>query len=458
MKNCTVEDFEVDAQKGAAFVCGFAAILQKNSDYTFRNLDVKGFRAVVCDSDNDCGVAGFVGQTQRGWETPSIADCDVTGLDITVSGTVDAAGFIAWPGAHTTVSSCTTQGAIDASGVTSADCPTGGFFANLGWNCDLGNKGHSITGCTAAVDIVGGVASAGGFVGSASNSYNRSMFAEFTNCVALGGVTSKSGIAGGFAGDADRGVYTNCSAAGDVTGSTAGGFIGEVKDITPSYDSRYPAGTRDYDANRVKLESCEAKGVVCGSLYAGGLIGNVEEKNSPDALGSTGKLIVLDSMASSTVVGFEGAKVDGILNNWSSRKIDSVETVKNDNAASKIAIVVPEGGSLITNADGTVTVPAGSKVTYPDGTTTTLADETTFKDGEVYVPETPDSPLPPAGDDGADGIDGDGVSDVKPVAKADADTKSLAKTGDSTAIVFAGLGIVALAAAGACAVARRRAE
>lgn len=72
------------------------------------------------------------------------------------------------------------------------------------------------------------------------------------------------------------------------------------------------------------------------------------------------------------------------------------------------------------------------------------------------VPE--EKPLPPADDDGADGIDGDGASDVKPVAKADADTKSLAKTGDSAGIVFAGLGVVALAAAGACAVARRRAE
>lgn len=72
------------------------------------------------------------------------------------------------------------------------------------------------------------------------------------------------------------------------------------------------------------------------------------------------------------------------------------------------------------------------------------------------VPE--EKPLPPAGDDGADGIGGDGASDVKPVAKADADTKSLAKTGDSAGIVFAGLGVVALAAAGACAVARRRAE
>lgn len=63
-------------------------------------------------------------------------------------------------------------------------------------------------------------------------------------------------------------------------------------------------------------------------------------------------------------------------------------------------------------------------------------------------------PLPPAGTDedqaGADAA-------AKPVTKAD-DAKSLAKTGDSAGLAIAGLGAAAVVAAGACAIARRRAE
>ncbi len=260
MTNCTVENLTVNAAAGADLIGGFACILQKNSNHVFDNLDVNGFKVTVIDTDaSGCGVGGFVAQTQRGWEYPKVINSDVTGIDVTAVGLVDVGGFIAWPGAHTTAENCTAQGKIDVTGVTSADCFAGGFFGNLGWNADLGKMGHVVTGCSADVDIITNVAAAGGFVGSATNSNNASMYATFTDCSASGDITSNgTAPVGGFAGDADRGTYSNCSATGTVVGANgvSGGFIGYVSDVTPSYDSRYPAGTRDYAVECVTFTDC----------------------------------------------------------------------------------------------------------------------------------------------------------------------------------------------------------
>ena len=268
MTNCTVENLVVDATAGADLIGGFACILQKNSNHVFDNLDVKGFKVTVTDTDaSGCGVGGFVAQTQRGWENPKIINSDITGIDITASGLVDVGGFIAWPGAHTIAENCHTSGKIDVTGVTSADCFAGGFFGNLGWNADLGQMGHKVTDCSADVDIVTKVAPAGGFVGSATNSNNNSMYATFNNCAASGDITAVEGATadiGGFFGDGDRGVYNNCSASGTVTNNGtgyAGQFGGALYDVTPKYDGRYPAGTRDYLVDEITLDGCYYTGI-----------------------------------------------------------------------------------------------------------------------------------------------------------------------------------------------------
>ena len=278
MNDCTVENLVVDAEAGADLIGGFACILQKNSNMVFDNNDVNGFRVTITDTDSSgCGVGGFVGQTQRGWENPKVINSDITGIDITASGLVDVGGFIAWPGAHTIAENCHTEGKIDVTGVTSEDCFAGGFFGNLGWNADLGKMGHVVNDCSADVDIITKVAPAGGFVGSATNSNDASMYATFKNCAANGDVTSVEGGTadiGGFAGDADRGVYEDCEANGQVINKGvgyAGGFIGAFKEVTPKYDGRYPAGTRDYLVDVSTIEGC--KGSASPELK---MIGNTE--------------------------------------------------------------------------------------------------------------------------------------------------------------------------------------
>ena len=261
VKNCTVENMEVSAPDGAAFIAGFSPIMQKNANFTFENCNVKNFKVNVKDeSDDGCGVGGFVGQTQRGWEQPKMVNCHVTGIDITATGNVEIGGFMPWPGGHTIADNCSASGKIDATGVSEKGS-VGGFFGNLGWNCDLGHMGHQITDCTADVDIVTKVAPAGGFVGTATNSYNRSMYATFKNCKAVGNVTCVNGgtaSVGGFAGVADRGYYETCSATGTVSGgAVSGGFIGTVKHIDAAYDWRYPVGTREYEVEQITVKTCK---------------------------------------------------------------------------------------------------------------------------------------------------------------------------------------------------------
>ena len=78
MNDCTVENLTVDAANGADFIAGFSPILQKNSNMVFNNLKVNGFKVTVADTDGECGVGGFVGQTQRGWEQPKMTNCSAT--------------------------------------------------------------------------------------------------------------------------------------------------------------------------------------------------------------------------------------------------------------------------------------------------------------------------------------------------------------------------------------------
>ena len=260
IKNCTVENMEVNAPNGATFIAGFSPIMQKNADFTFENCNVKNFKVNVTGTSKDgCGVGGFVGQTQRGWEQPKMYNCHVTGIDITAKGYVDIGGFMPWPGGHTIAENCSASGKIDATGVNET-CRVGGFFGNLGWNCDLGQMGHNITNCTADVDIVTKNAPAGGFVGTATNINGNSMYATFNGCKALGDVICVEGgtaSIGGFAGVADRGYYENCSASGTVSGGAVnGGFIGTVKHIDAKYDSRYPRETRAYEVEQITVVSC----------------------------------------------------------------------------------------------------------------------------------------------------------------------------------------------------------
>ena len=231
VNNCTVEDLTVNAENGADMIGGITTFVQKNGTEAegtniFENLNVKNFKVIVNDDDGVCGVGGLVGQTQSVWQNPRFNNCSVTGLDVTATGKVDVGGFMCYPGSVTFAENCTTEGKIDVSGATSADNCAGGFFGNYGWGDNIGKGDHKVTFCSADVDIITKYASAGGFVGSGTNSEGKNKNITLTNCEAKGTVTLvESGTAniGGFAGQTDRGIYINCSAAQNP-------FIGKVLD------------------------------------------------------------------------------------------------------------------------------------------------------------------------------------------------------------------------------------
>ena len=231
VNNCTVENLTVNAEAGAYLIGGITDFVQKNGTEAegtniFENLNVKNFKITVNDTDDVCGVGGLVGQTQSVWQNPRFNNCTVTGLDVTAKGKVDVGGFICYPGSITFAENCTTEGKIDVSGVTSADCHAGGFFSDYGWGDNISKGDHKVTSCFADVDITTKYASAGGFVGSGTNSEGRNKNITLTNCEAKGTVTLVEGGTaniGGFAGQTDRGIYINCSAAQNP-------FIGKVLD------------------------------------------------------------------------------------------------------------------------------------------------------------------------------------------------------------------------------------
>ena len=227
--NCTVENLEIDASNGAMFLGGFSGNMDQ--DLEINNVDIIGLKITLDATNGACQVGGFTGQTQTGHRQPTFKNCDVTSLDIVAKGEVQLGGFVGDAGAHTIANNCTVEGKIDASGVTDNRSFIGGFIADSGWNNNESSKGgHKLTNCSADVDIITGGSTAGGFIGSTtayhSDGGNRNMPITMTNCTATGTVTVADGASatiGGFAGEAERGTFKNCTTTSDT-------FIGKIWD------------------------------------------------------------------------------------------------------------------------------------------------------------------------------------------------------------------------------------
>lgn len=359
--NCSVENLEITAANGIMFTGGFAGII--NGNRTVENCNVKNFHLEVQNGQQPIG--GFVGQTQINSANGAFANCRVEGIDFKISGSSDTlgvGGFVGVPGAFARIENCTSEGKIDASGMTFVE--VGGFMGNLGWGTTRSSDPfpmYTIKNCSADVDIVSGGALAGGFIAS-SHTQDGTKQGVFNSCTATGNVTNANGVAGGFAGDADRGDFTNCSASGLVSGKTAGGFIGQVNDWKPSYDNGCNAAAFNknlqHDANQIKLSGCKAVGTVLGTEKAGGLIGNVGRSlNGTAAEGAAGELIVTSCTTAPAVI---GAKKSAQVNPYLNSAADS-KTTRTDNLTGKRTTAKPTDGSqtLAMDENGNVTIPEG---------------------------------------------------------------------------------------------------
>lgn len=400
--NCSVENLKITAANGTMFTGGFAGIIDGYRN--IENCSVKKFVLNVQNGQQPIG--GFVGQTQINSAYGTFKNCHVSGIDFTVggsSGSLGVGGFVGVPGAYATIENCTSEGKIDASGMTSD--AVGGFVGNLGWGTTSSSnpfRMYTMNNCSADVDIVSGGALAGGFIAS-SHTQDGTKQGVFNNCKATGNVTNANGVAGGFAGDADRGDFTNCSASGAVSGKTAGGFIGQVNDWKPSYNSGCNAEDfnekLNHDANQISINGCEAKGTVTGTEKVGGLVGNVgASKNGTAAEGADGKLIIKNSTTAPTIVGgTKNTTMDKNLNKTSNSKPTEISGLK---GSQKQITPNKNGQQLTTDANGNVIVPAGGATVTNGNNTSTLPAGTVIQpNGNIILPG---ASLPKTGVDSAD--------------------------------------------------------
>lgn len=263
VKNCSVENFDLYTANGVNQVGGLSGWWYiSNSDQEIGEVSdttVKNFKANVAAlgghkegaSGNFGGIGGMLGYGHGGndwWPLP-ITNCHVEGLDLTVNNAENHSyigGFVGTSRRKYAAENCSAQGKIMASNKEGANVFAGGFAGGAngvdteqmnGWSYD--EKAATYTNCTAVVDIVAtGTVYAGGFAGiagssfTANSTYHEGLNVEFTGCTANGTITA-DGVAGGFAGNANRGVFTECDASETtVNGSVSGGFIGSLGKVS----------------------------------------------------------------------------------------------------------------------------------------------------------------------------------------------------------------------------------
>lgn len=136
---------------------------------------------------------------------------------------------------------CSAYGTVDTSGYY-----VGGFLGRT----SFGNYGI-IKNCSSAVQVLNGTNASGGFAGMTGT--------QIYNSYSTGNVISDADYAGGFVGEINNTIVSNCYSTGDVEAFKAGGFVGLM--------------------NNSKVNHVYSTGKISGLLSAGGLIGETKNHN-----------------------------------------------------------------------------------------------------------------------------------------------------------------------------------
>ena len=207
-------------------------------------------------------VGGLIGYTSGG--NPVLTDCYATGNVVATSkngnnGVCRVGGLVGYLGGSAT--NCFAMGdvTVTSNETTTKEPVVGGLLGST--SPDVMISGCYATGnVSSEVTCSSGSYGMGGLVGRARGTY--------TNCYAAGTVSGISRV-GGFAGSIDGGPLTDCYAIGNVTGSSSsvGGFVG-------------------YFYSEATVNTAAASGNVSADTYAGGFVGTFMSGTIQNALSS----------------------------------------------------------------------------------------------------------------------------------------------------------------------------
>ncbi len=367
ISDCLVTNVVIKVDKYPQSLGGFVG--ETSGTNSFTNCTIAGSKITLDDKNyasTSGAFAGFAGQFNGG--TNTFYDCHVTDLDITVCGQPynGVGGFVASTNANATFDQCSVSGKIDAENIQES-IPVGGFLGDVGWT-----NGYNIviTDCTADVDIIA-KGDAGGFVAAAWPEKNGNQNATLTikDSEATGDVTSLNGAAGGFVGTGNRGTFENCTATGNVSGDTAGGFWGEL----------IPNNRDDFE-NDIVINNCESTGVVVGSTQAGGFIGDDIRDNdtSASANGNTASSVVIGTNSSTTI------------NEFAPEKTTNENQDNTNTGAASVLKAVDSSSTVEINSDGTLKLDGEFEFASSDGEDKVIIEadgvDVTIVDGEIHVP------------------------------------------------------------------------
>lgn len=316
-------------------------------------------------------------------------DCSVTGADISISGGAEVGGFIGGDtyNSHSNFFKDCVVSDLDM------DCKNGTYSAGgfMGYKNGTTEALGVVPfdGCSAQGTINGDKGNYGGFVG-----YVGGRAASFENAHADVDVVS-DGIAGGFVGTTaqyftHKESFINCTADGDVQGTSAGGFVGM---ITLGGDG---------DNLNIELDGCAANGNVSGD-NVGGLIGEIKLElpaTNWSTVEGTGIVEITNSSANGTVSGGNNVgSLIGLVQNIATRETtpDAIAEIKGDRVAvsnnqlpmynstqqntNENAISIAQGYQIVYKLNGGK--DSGNPKAYAAGDTIKLKDPT--REGYIFL-------------------------------------------------------------------------
>ncbi len=263
-----------------------------NNTSSMQNVDITGINVALDTAGSVNGITGYMHLYYEGNHSidppvSSFIDCDVHGMKVSASSedtskTLHIAGLTRWQQGRGTMN-------VTGCDITDLDIAVSGKsgfmvagLVNVAYNAEISDSHTS----GEIVDHGENTnTKIGGFVNGLRRDDNDN--AHVRNCSADVDITSSNGMVGGFIGYADavnenQTIYfEDCCATGDVSGRIAGGFAGVI-----STEGIGGAGK----AHAIKIDGCTATGTVRGGEVAGGFLGcalngtgvqlNVDVKNS----------------------------------------------------------------------------------------------------------------------------------------------------------------------------------